>query len=118
MLDGLTMHMRMDTAATRKPFWSRKLPVTRLQALGIVAVLYLIGYFALMNRRSPAISYHKGVYYVSFHSSFRFASMEDGCPTATFWNAFFYPLDKIYFGVFPSHRKYGDWKDVSGVVPH
>jgi len=70
-----------------------------------------------MNRRSPAISYGKGLYYVSFQSSFWFARLEDGYPKPTLWNLIFYPLDKIYFGVFPEHRKFGDWKDVSGVVP-
>jgi hypothetical protein len=100
-----------------KPLLLRKLPVTRLQTIGVLLAVYLLSYAVLMNRRSPAITEGKGFHWVVFQSSFRFAPQADGYPAATFWNYLYYPLDKIYFGLFPSHRKYGDWKDVDHQVP-
>jgi hypothetical protein len=108
---------RMNTSTTQSSILFRRMPVTRLQALGILLVVYILSYVALMDRRSPAIAYGKGWYWVSYHSSFRFAPMKDGYPTPTLWNSFYYPLDKVYFGILPSHRKYGDWKDVKHEFP-
>ena len=105
------------TANPQKPLLLRKLPLSRWQAVGILLLLYLFSYAGLMNRHSPAIDYGKGWHWISFQSSFRFAPHKDGYPTSTLWNTFYYPLDMIYFGLFPSHRKYGDWKDVEHNYP-
>ena len=107
----------VNTIPVNTPLLFRKLPITRLQAVGIVLVLYVLGYVALMDRRSPAVEYGKGLYWVAYQSSFRFAPQEHGYPTPTLWNSAYYPLDKIYFELFPSHRKYGDWKDVEHRYP-
>ncbi len=105
------------SSTAKKSFLLRKLPITRWQAAVAVLLLYLIGYAGLMDRRSPAIDFGKGYYWISYHSSFRFAPRKDGYPTSTLWNSFYYPLDRVYFRLFPSHRKYGDWKDVEHHYP-
>jgi hypothetical protein len=105
------------TSAAQKSFLFRKLPLSRLQVVSLVLLVYVVSYAGLMNRRSPAIDYGKGWYWISFQSSFRFAPHKDGYPISTLWNYFYYPLDKVYFGMIPSHRKYGDWKDVEHSYP-
>jgi hypothetical protein len=99
-------------STAKKSFLLRKLSITRWQAAVVVLLLYFISYAAMMDRRSPAIDFGKGLYWISYHSSFRLAPLKDGYPTSTLWNDFYYPLDRVYLGLFPSHRKYGDWKDV------
>jgi hypothetical protein len=108
----------MNHGATERPLLLRKLPITRLQAVAILLVAYILGYAVLMNRRSPSISYGKGLYWVAYQSSFRLAPQKDGYPSPTLWNTFYYPLDEIYFGIFPTQRKYGDWKDVEHKYPY
>ena len=105
-------------ATAQNSIWLRKLPLTRLQALGYVLLIYFLSYIALMNRRAPAIDQGKGLLWISFQSSFRFAPVRYGFPTSTDWNLLYSPLDKLYFGLFPGQRKYGDWKDVEHNFPY
>jgi hypothetical protein len=80
-----------------------------LQVVLVTLILYVVGYFALMDRHRPASPYPRANDY--FESSFRWAAKQHASkdntgpettfPEVTFWNVFYNPLDKVFFNVFP-----------------
>lgn len=71
-------------------------------------VLYLAGYFAVMDRHLPTSLYPADAHY--FESSCRWATRQASqkggppdtpWPNATGWNDLYRPLDRIYFTFFP-----------------
>jgi hypothetical protein len=75
-----------------------------LGVMGVIFILYVIGYFPLMDRSRPT---EFGAY-SDYQSSFRWASpMPDhtGRPTkfpgTTVWNLIYEPMDALYFTLFP-----------------
>ena len=76
--------------------------------LALVALLYAVGYFALMNRHLPASPFRAANGY--FESSFRWDARqragkstgpETQFPEVTIWDVMNKPLDMVYFRVFP-----------------
>jgi hypothetical protein len=95
------------SAAGKRPRWR-----IWLQALAvwfvIVLVLYVVGYFIVMDRHLPTSSSRNDQLY--FESSYRWAPKhrlnkgagpETPWPAATGWNDIYRPLDRIYFRLFP-----------------
>ena len=80
-----------------------------LRAIAVVLLLYIIGYFVLMDRHRPTSPYPTANEY--FESSFRWAAQQRASkdnsgpktpfPEVTIWNVFYKPLDKTFFLVFP-----------------
>lgn len=85
-------------------------PRTRfcLKTIVVLFVLYVGGYFLLMDRSRPeAFGAFK-----NYQSSFRWASPmpdKDGSPTkfpgTTVWNVIYEPMDTLYFRFFPRSRE-------------
>ena len=75
----------------------------------VTLMLYVVGYFVLMDRDWPTSKYPRANDY--FESSFRWAAKQHASkdntgpettfPQVTFWNVFYNPLDKVFFNVFP-----------------
>jgi hypothetical protein len=77
-----------------------------LRVLLALVVLYLGGYFVLMDRGTPAVwAGPKGEGMSCSWSSFRWARKLNGRPVYNDWNFMFAPLDRLYFEVFPSRFK-------------
>lgn len=71
-----------------------------------LAVLYIGGYFVLMDRGTPAVSdVPKSTGMTCSWSSFRWAQYLNGQPIYCIWNYIFAPLDRVYFEMFPSPFK-------------
>ena len=79
----------------------------RLLALPVLLAVYLIGYFALMDRHRPT---SPAGAFVRFESSFRWAPREQARAPAgyltpwgsvTTWNILYQPMDRFWFRHFP-----------------
>jgi hypothetical protein len=79
-----------------------------LRVVVILVLLYIIGYFAMMDRNLPTSPFRAASDY--FESSFRWAPKQrDGkgagpetqFPEVTIWNIIYKPFDKVYFRLFP-----------------
>ena len=77
--------------------------------MSVLTLLYLVGYFVLMDGHHPTSPYPRANDY--FESSFRWAAkqraskdlngVETPFPAVTFWNVIYVPLDKVFFHLFP-----------------
>lgn len=94
------------SAAGKQPRWRRCLQV--LLALMVILLLYVVGYFVVMDRHQPTSNFRGDAHY--FESSYRWATKQNSkkggppdmpWPNATGWNDLYRPLDKIYFRLFP-----------------
>ena len=80
-----------------------------LQVLAVLLVLYMVGYFVLMDRHRPTSPFQRANDY--FESSFRWAAKqraskdntdpETPFPEVTLWNVIYDPFDKVFFHMFP-----------------
>lgn len=78
------------------------------KVIATLFVLYLVGYFPLMDRSRPEAD---GAF-KNYQSTFRWAPPmpdKDGRPTkfpgTTFWNVIYEPMDELYFKLFPRSRE-------------
>ncbi len=77
-----------------------------LRVLLALVVLYVGGYFVLMDRGTPAVADLPKIEGLTCSwSSFRWARQLSGRPVYNNWNSVFAPLDRLYFEVFPSRFK-------------
>ena len=82
-----------------------------LVALPVIAAVYLVGYFALMDRHRPT---SPAGAFVRFESSFRWAPREQARArpayetpwgSVTTWNILYQPLDRFWFHHFPRSQQ-------------
>ena len=95
-------HTSAKQKTPRWKFW--------LRVVGVIAVLYVVGYFPLMDRRRPTSPLGA---YGYFQSSFRWAGDEwihhpamsapqhTPYPNVTILNVIYEPMDSLYFRFFP-----------------
>ena len=96
-----------SSATGKRSPW--RLCVRAVVALVVVPLLlYVVGYFVVMNRHLPTSRYSRDAHY--FESSCRWAAKQcsqkggppaSPWPNATGWNDLYRPLDRVYFTFFP-----------------
>ena len=98
--------MMSALANKRRSHWRRCLQL--LIAFIFVPLLYVVGYFVVMNRHLPTSPFRNDAHY--FDSSYRWAKKQNSqkggppdmpWPNPTGWNDLYQPLDSIYFRLFP-----------------
>jgi hypothetical protein len=91
----------------KRPCWRRCVQLVLLLVIAPL-VLYVGGYFVLMDRHQPTAPFRKDAHH--FESSYRWATKQNSqkggppdmlWPNATGWNDLYRPLDSIYFKLFP-----------------
>ena len=105
MLTGLAMSDAPTTLKQKTPRWK-----FWLRVVVVLALLYVVGYFPLMDRRRPTSPLGE---YGYFQSSFRWASDEwighpamaaprrTPYPNVTILNIIYEPMDRLFFRLFP-----------------
>jgi len=101
------MNISNVPATGKRTRWRRSLQGL-LTFVVIPLLLYVVGYFVVMDRHQPTSSLRKEAHY--FESSYRWATKQSSqkggppdtpWPNATGWNDLYRPLDRIYFKFFP-----------------
>jgi len=100
----------MNTSSTSETGKRHRRRWLRIFLVVIVApvLLYVVGYFVVMDRHQPTSPLRRDAHY--FDSSYRWATKQNSqkggppdmpWPNATGWNDLYRPLDRIYFRLFP-----------------
>ena len=94
-------------ATGKRPRWRRWVRVFLAFVL-VPLLLYVVGYFVVMDRHQPTSPFRQDAHY--FESSYRWATKQNSqkggppdmpWPNATGWNDLYRPLDKVYFRYLP-----------------